>query len=57
MPVWSDKAIDYSAGVILSPDGRIIPKKIGTWVMTTEESAAILKERQKEYEDEENGNV
>lgn len=39
--IYSDKAIDYSAGFTIQPDGTMKPNKIGTYVMTNEECQAL----------------
>lgn len=42
MTIWSDKAIDYSAGFTVDPiTKRATPNKIGCSVMTIEETLAI----------------
>jgi len=43
--IWSDVAIDYSAGFTKSEEGTLKPNKIGTYVMTAEESRACLRRR------------
>ena len=43
--IWSDKAIDYSAGLDKQPDGSMKPRKIGCYVLTIEECEAILEKR------------
>lgn len=47
MPIWSEVAIDYSAGFTISEEGTLRPNKIGTWVMTSEEAKEALR-RQKQ---------